>query len=79
MNCRQKFLFVLRYNLLLGKEGIDRKTPKLDNHNHFVFEPIGIAMKTMFTFCFVPNMDLPKVINSYKSVSTCFMKRDFLR
>ncbi|MBE7099279.1 hypothetical protein FTO65_27075 [Bacillus cereus] len=28
--------FVLRYNLPLDKEGIYCKTPKLDNHNHFV-------------------------------------------
>ncbi|PFO64757.1 hypothetical protein COJ86_27750 [Bacillus cereus] len=28
--------FVLRYNLPLDKEGIDRKTTKLNNYNHFV-------------------------------------------
>ncbi|MGG0724649.1 hypothetical protein ABE069_21685 [Bacillus mycoides] len=30
-------------------------------------------------FRFVPNIDLSKVINSYKSVSSRFVKRDFLK
>ncbi|MDM5239771.1 hypothetical protein QUF83_27675 [Bacillus cereus] len=30
-------------------------------------------------FRFAPNIDLSKAINSYKSVSSCFVKRDFLR
>ncbi|PDZ02330.1 hypothetical protein COE20_21410 [Bacillus cereus] len=33
--------FVLRYNLPLDRQGIDRKTTKLDNHNHFVTKKGG--------------------------------------
>ncbi|PFW51994.1 transposase, partial [Bacillus cereus] len=31
--------------------------------------PKRITMKTMFTFCFVLNIDLSKVINSYTIIS----------
>ncbi|PES96281.1 hypothetical protein CN491_09835 [Bacillus cereus] len=35
----------------------------------WILEPKGITMKTMFTFCSVPNIDLSKVINNYKIFS----------
>ncbi|RGN76301.1 hypothetical protein DXB51_18310 [Bacillus cereus] len=42
----------------------------------WLLEPKRITMKTMFTFCFVLNIDLSKVINSYKIISFLRKKHD---
>nr|WP_241675930.1 transposase [Bacillus wiedmannii] len=53
----------------------------MDNNNHLVtwakrnYDEDHVHI----LFCFVPNIDLSKGINSYKSVSSCSVKRDFLR
>ncbi|HFK1762161.1 transposase [Bacillus mobilis] len=66
---------------MVDKEGVYRKTTKLDNNNNLVtwakrdYDEDHVHI----LFCFVPNFDLSKGINSYKSVSSCSVKRDFLR
>nr|WP_321969993.1 transposase [Bacillus mycoides] len=66
---------------MVDKEGIYRKITKLDHNNHSVTwakrnydeDLVHILLRS------VPNIDLSKAINSYKSVSSRFVKRDFLR
>ncbi|WP_260869608.1 transposase [Bacillus cereus] len=73
--------FCLTIQSVVDKEVIYRKTTKLDNNNHLVTWANRNCGEdhVHILFRFVPNIDFSKVINSYKSVSFRFVKRDFLR